>query len=71
MKNSPTIDKPGLFSGACTMCCEVYEASSQTDDLEGVTFRCRKVRCAGQVTLKPQAKQAKEKLQQKTITRIC
>ena len=39
------------FSGACDLCGEIYEAESKTEDLEGITFKCRKQICSGRVTL--------------------
>jgi len=40
-----------LFSGVCSNCGEVYEAKSALEDLQGITFKCKKIFCRGQVTL--------------------
>lgn len=53
MKNNkhPDFDSPTYFSGHCAKCGEIYEAQSKTDDLEGITFKCKKALCQGRVTL--------------------
>jgi hypothetical protein len=43
--------KPSLFLGICKTCGETYEARSVLEDLEGVTFQCKKVMCEGRVAL--------------------
>ncbi len=43
--------KPSLFVGVCKTCGEIYEAKSIHEDLEGVTFKCKKVLCDGRVSL--------------------
>lgn len=50
-RKSPEFDQPTYFSGRCEKCGEVYEAQSKNDDLEGITFKCKKVVCAGRITL--------------------
>jgi hypothetical protein len=50
-KKHSNFDSPSFFSGACEKCSEIYEANSKTDDLEGITFKCKKVLCQGRVTL--------------------
>ncbi len=39
------------FRGHCPQCGEVYVIRSTKDDLEGLIFQCRKVGCAGKVSL--------------------
>lgn len=51
-KKHSEFDSPTFFSGVCEKCAEVYEAKSKTDDLEGITFKCKKTLCNGRVTLK-------------------
>ncbi|MDB5037251.1 MAG: hypothetical protein JWQ35_779 [Bacteriovoracaceae bacterium] len=50
-KKSGFSDLPNYFSGHCEKCGEIYQASSKADDLEGITFPCKKIRCTGRVTL--------------------
>lgn len=50
-KKFSEFDSPSFFSGVCEKCGEIYEAQSKTDDLEGITFKCKKVICTGRVTL--------------------
>lgn len=40
------------FSGLCSRCAERYEAHSATDNLEGISFSCKKMICSGNVILK-------------------
>ncbi len=52
MKKNPFKDfETNFYHGKCGTCSETYEAQSQTDDLEGITFECKKVVCKGRVTL--------------------
>ncbi len=44
---------PSIFVGICKSCGEVYEARSALEDLEGVTFKCKKILCEGRVALVP------------------
>jgi predicted RNA-binding Zn-ribbon protein involved in translation (DUF1610 family) len=39
------------FRGHCPQCGEVYVIRSKKDDLEGIIFQCRKIGCAGKVSL--------------------
>jgi len=43
--------RPSLFVGVCKTCGEIYEAKSALEDLEGVTFKCKKLLCDGRVSL--------------------
>lgn len=43
--------KNNLYTGICKKCGEAYEAESGADDLEGVSFRCKKFLCSGKVSL--------------------
>jgi hypothetical protein len=43
--------KGNVYTGLCKKCGESYEAESGGDDLDGVTFRCKKFLCSGKVSL--------------------
>jgi len=53
--------KKNLYAGVCSKCGEVYEASTAVDDLEGLTFNCKKMLCSGRVLLSAQHKLINEK----------
>lgn len=42
-------DSQNHYMGICNSCGEVYEADSVVEDLEGLTFDCRKDFCEGVV----------------------
>lgn len=52
MKKNLSDQKKNFFLGVCNECGEIYEASSQVDDLAGVTFSCKKMLCSGRIELK-------------------
>lgn len=52
MKKKLSDQKKNFFLGVCNKCGEIYEASSQVDDLDGVTFSCKKMLCSGRIELK-------------------
>ncbi len=52
MKKHDRFESSTLFEGRCTLCNELYQAQSKSDDLEGITFKCKKVSCKGRVSLK-------------------
>lgn len=41
-----------VFIGNCDLCGETYEAQTTLEDLEGVSFICKKMLCEGKVELK-------------------
>jgi|GEM_PF-7093520 len=43
--------KKNFFIGVCNKCGETYEASSAVDDLEGISFQCKKMLCTGRVEM--------------------
>jgi hypothetical protein len=49
-------DEKNSYLGVCGECGELYEANSLVDDLEGLTFNCKKMLCSGRVELAPAAK---------------
>ena len=51
MKKFSSDSKRNVFIGVCSKCGEVYEANSVVDDLEGLSFSCKKMLCTGRVEL--------------------
>jgi hypothetical protein len=51
MKKIRPDQKRNFFRGICNGCGEIYEASSVVDDLEGLSFNCKKNVCSGRVTM--------------------
>jgi len=58
MKKKSQDSQKNLFLGGCDQCGELYEASSSVQDLEGLTFSCKKSVCSGRVELKLAASSA-------------
>jgi len=56
-----TNKKKNLYAGVCSKCGEIYEASTAVDDLEGLTFNCKKMLCSGRVQLCAKHKYKNEK----------
>lgn len=53
MKKTDSDIQKNLFTGSCSVCGELYEASSAVDDLEGLNFSCKKLMCGGRIELRP------------------
>lgn len=78
MRSGTSFKDRNLFLGLCDQCHELYEAESVVDDLEGVTFNCKKDLCEGRVTLQiasdekaPQQKASFSQVPSKGPRRYC
>jgi len=60
MKKFQKDQKKNFFIGICNSCGELYEASTAVEDLEGVTFGCKKMLCSGRVVLQHAKSAGKE-----------
>lgn len=52
MQDDQMKDELNHYLGICESCGEAYEAQSVTEDLEGVSFICKKSLCEGSVSLR-------------------
>lgn len=60
-----------VFVGICKDCGEVYEARSGLEDLEGVTFQCKKLLCEGKVSLESSAERDRYENHDNRPKRFC
>lgn len=63
MKKFQKDQKRNFFIGICNSCGELYEASSAVEDLEGLTFECKKMLCSGRVVLQYAKSAAKDAIE--------